>query len=101
MKDGGDEFGNLEKVLGDKYLCKLCVLEWLGDLWGIEEILGMMGIEGVDEGGEGRGSLEDISWEWDGKIGKLVRRGKVGEELGVDRMKGKEWYYMGVLVVGG
>ena len=100
LKHAPDEFRGLSKLLADKYFCNFSLFQSLPDSWAIDQIFPIMPIQRLDEKPERSATLQDITWDSDGKIANFISTRNVAHYLPVHTLKKTEPYYVAVFLVG-
>ena len=100
LKHAPDEFRGLSKLLADKYFCNFSLFQSLPDSWAIDQIFPIMPIQRLDEKPERSATLQDITFESDGKIANFISTRNVAHYLPVHSLKKTEPYYLAVFLVG-
>jgi arginine decarboxylase len=100
MRHIPEELHQLEKLLADKYFCNFSLFQSLPDSWAIDQIFPIMPIHRLDEKPDRTATLQDITCDSDGKIDNFISTRNLSYFLPVHKLKPKEYYYIGVFLVG-
>ena len=100
MKHPPEELKKVDKMLPEKYFCNFSLFQSLTDSWAIDQVFPIMPVQRLDEKPNHRCTIQDITCDSDGKIGRFVSPQGMSYSLPVHALKPNEHYYIGVFLVG-
>lgn len=100
MKHPPEELRKVDKMLPEKYFCNFSLFQSLTDSWAIDQVFPIMPVQRLDEKPNHRCTIQDITCDSDGKIGRFVSPQGMSYSLPVHALKPNEHYYIGVFLVG-
>lgn len=95
-----EEFGNLKKILAQKYLCNFSLFRSAPDSWAIKQLFPIVPIHRLNEVPGDYATLVDVTCDSDGKIDRFVDLKDVKETLELHNWKDGEDYYLGIFLTG-
>lgn len=100
MKHPPEELRKVDRMLPEKYFCNFSLFQSLPDSWAIDQLFPIMPIQRLDEKPTRRCTIQDITCDSDGKIGRFVSPQGMSYSLPVHTFRQNEKYYIGVFLVG-
>lgn len=100
MKHPPEELRKVDRMLPEKYFCNFSLFQSLPDSWAIDQLFPIMPIQRLDEKPTHRCTIQDITCDSDGKIGRFVSPQGMSYSLPVHTFRQNEKYYIGVFLVG-
>ncbi len=95
--DNSEEFKELKKLVGQKYIGNFSLFQSVPDMWGVGQIFPIMPLHRLREVPSESGTIADITCDSDGEI-KCFAGGKDAIEL--HKVRRGEDYYMGIFLLG-
>lgn len=95
--DNSEEFRELKKLVGQKYIGNFSLFQSVPDMWGVGQIFPIMPLHRLREVPSESGTIADITCDSDGEI-KSFAGGKEAIEL--HKLSTGEDYYMGIFLLG-
>ena len=100
MKHPPEELRKVDRMLPEKYFCNFSLFQSLPDSRAIDQLFPIMPIQRLDEKPTRRCTIQDITCDSDGKIGRFVSPQGMSYSLPVHTFRQNEKYYIGVFLVG-
>jgi arginine decarboxylase len=99
MKEGPEEFDDLENILASKYICNFSVFQSVPDAWALDQLFPILPVTRLNEEPTERATLCDITCDSDGQIDKFVDLKDVKQALELHGV-GLDPYYLAMPLVG-
>ena len=100
LKHAPEELRKIARMLPDKYFCNFSLFQSLPDLWAIDQLFPIMPIQRLDEKPSRNCTIQDITFDSDGKIANFISPHGTVSSLPVHPVKDGEHYYIGVFLAG-
>lgn len=95
--DNSEEFRELKKLVGQKYIGNFSLFQSVPDMWGVGQIFPIMPLHRLREVPSESGTIADITCDSDGEIKSFAG----GEEaIDLHKLSRGEDYYMGIFLLG-
>jgi arginine decarboxylase len=100
VKNIPNEVEELNKLLGDQYLCNFSVFQSMVDHWAIGQTFPIIPIHRLNEAPSNEGTLVDITCDSDGKVDDYISCEGLKQSMMLHPFNPDEPYYMGIFLVG-
>lgn len=91
---------SLRDKLADKYFCNFSLFQSMPDAWAIKQIFPIMPLHRLDEIPTRRVTLQDLTCDSDGTVGRYVDNGRLENTLPLHPLQGDDTYLLGIFMVG-
>lgn len=95
-----DIVDELNEKLADKYFCNFSVFQSLPDVWALDQVFPIMPLHRLHEAPTQRASLQDLTCDSDGCIGRYVEGDAVESTLPLHDWQPGQDYWLGMFMVG-
>jgi arginine decarboxylase len=98
--DYEDILPELDVLLTDRYFCNFSLFQSLPDSWAIDHLFPIMPIHRLGEEPTRRGTLQDVTCDSDGKIGRFIGGKPFKPTLDLHTVRPDEPYILGIFLTG-
>jgi arginine decarboxylase len=95
-----DVLKEAEAALQDRYFCNFSLFQSLPDNWAIEQLFPIMPIHRLNEEPTGRGTLQDVTCDSDGKIDRFIGEKGGQPALELHEFRDGDDYILGIFLTG-
>jgi arginine decarboxylase len=99
-EDESEEFQELKKLVGQKYIGNFSLFQSVPDMWGVEQIFPTIPLHRLKEMPCENGRIVDLTCDSDGEIKRYAGDSEGREYLEMHTLMENEDYYMGVFLLG-